>query len=64
MFDALCRDRFGQISDILKKKYETTVSLDERIGILNHLGNISVILGNRNSGFVIDIHSFIPCSSG
>lgn len=54
IYESLCRDRFEQISKVLTGKYKSAETLNEKIGILYHLENISQTLSLGINDFVVE----------
>lgn len=54
VYTSLCRNRFELIAKVLKKKYGSTTSLNEKIEILERLVAISMMIDGNLFGFAIE----------
>lgn len=54
IYNALCRERFEQLAKALRKKYDTTSSINEKIEILERLASISMSIDSEDFSFALD----------
>lgn len=54
IYNGLCRDRFEQLAKALRKKYDTTSSINEKIEILERLASIGLTIDSQDFSFALD----------
>ncbi len=54
IYNGLCRDRFEQLAKALRKKYDTTSSINEKIEILERLASLGMTIDRDDFSFALD----------
>ena len=54
IYNGLCRDRFEQLAKALRKKYDTTSPINEKIEILERLASIGMTIDRDDFSFALD----------
>lgn len=54
ILNSLCRNRFEQLANALRKKYKSAESIDEKIEILERLAFIGMTIDSRDFSYTLD----------